>query len=124
MSNRKQLASYIAQRLKNGQLTGLAKSVASYLVSARQTSELEALMRNVAGIRADQGKTELTITSARPLSQSTINQVKELGIGKNAIITTEIDESLVGGLVLQTHEHLLDLSLRHKLNQLRKGTKV
>lgn len=101
----------------------LAQEVASYLVQERRTSELDAVMRQVARLRAQQdGIAEATITSARPLDPSIIREIKDILGAKEAVINTVIDKTVIGGVRVESDELLLDLTVRNRLNQLKRST--
>jgi F-type H+-transporting ATPase subunit delta len=63
-----------------------------------------------------------TVKSARPLdvaAQAEIRQVLERRTGKTVILTTEVDPTLIGGIVAQVAGQVLDGSLQARLGALR-----
>jgi F-type H+-transporting ATPase subunit delta len=67
------------------------------------------------------GRARATVRSARPLdiaTQTEIRQVLERRTGRSVIMTTEVDPSLVGGIVAQVAGLVLDGSLRARLHAL------
>ena len=66
---------------------------------------------------------EVTLTSAIELDPSVIESVGaeiERKTGKTIELTSEVDESIVGGLVLQVGNRVLDASIRNRLEKLRR----
>src|SRR5690606_29518970 len=102
----------------------LAKSLASYLARERRTSELDAIMREVARQRRDQDKVvEVDVTSANPLSDLVKREVKRLQNSKNVVINETVDKSVIGGVRMETSDSLLDLTVRTRLDQFKRGVK-
>ena len=65
----------------------------------------------------------VTVTSAIELDQSLIDSIGseiESKTGQAIELTSEVDESILGGLVLQVGNRVLDASIRNRLEQLRK----
>ncbi len=64
------------------------------------------------------------LTTASPVSeeikQEIINQVKSQSDMKTIELTTEVDEDLIGGFVLQVGDKLVDASVAYDLNNIRK----
>lgn len=68
------------------------------------------------------GKRPVTIKSAKPLSEESLTQVRQqlqASLSFEPILHTEVDESLLGGLVIQIGDTVYDTSLRTRMNQLR-----
>lgn len=68
------------------------------------------------------GRRPVTVKSARPLSDESLNQVRQqlqASLPFEPILQTEVDESLLGGLVIQIGDTVYDTSLRTRMNQLR-----
>jgi ATP synthase F1 delta subunit len=63
------------------------------------------------------------ITSAVELDEKTIEQIgKQIGeqTGQKVELTASVDPDVLGGLVIQVGNTVLDASIRHRLDQLRK----
>lgn len=120
----KELASVILQLSSKVSSKRLSKDVANYLASERRTSDLDAIMREVARQRQEaDGVTEVTATSAYPLSDNARRELKKLlGIEK-AVVNEVIDKDTIGGVRMETSETMLDLTVRNRLNQLKRGVK-
>jgi len=64
------------------------------------------------------GRARAKVTSARPLdasAQADIQRVLERRMGKTIMMTTEVDPTLIGGIVAQVSGLVLDGSLRARL---------
>jgi ATP synthase F1 delta subunit len=66
---------------------------------------------------------EVRLTSAVPLDQAVVSRVGaeiERRTGRQVDLASEVDEGILGGLVLRVGNKVLDASLRAKLERLRK----
>jgi len=66
---------------------------------------------------------EVTLTSAIELDRSVVESVGaeiERKTGKTIELTSRVDDSIIGGIVLQVGNRVLDASIRHRLEQLRR----
>lgn len=122
---RSQLAAVI-----NSQLDGRdhldARQIAAYLMSSGRERELDSLVRDIVSLRADEGTVELTAISAHPLDAAALKQIETVvksvrPKAKRVVINQEVRPSLLGGVRLKMVHHELDLSLRGRLNQLKRN---
>ena len=68
------------------------------------------------------GRRRVTVTSAVPLSDDTLAQVRERlqsALSFEPVIIPQVDPKVLGGLVIQVGDTVYDTSLRARLNQLR-----
>lgn len=68
------------------------------------------------------GEVRAAVTSARPLNDAEVAELKaalKAKLGRDAILDTDVDPSLLGGLVVKVGSRMIDSSLRTKLNGLR-----
>lgn len=68
-----------------------------------------------------EGTAEVKVISAYPLDdeqQETIREVMSRRLGKKIEITTDVDESLIGGAIIRSGDSVIDASLRGSLKQL------
>lgn len=66
---------------------------------------------------------EVRLTSAVPLDQAVVSRVGaeiERRTGRKVDLSSEVDEGILGGLVLRVGNKVLDASVRSKLERLRK----
>jgi F-type H+-transporting ATPase subunit delta len=98
------------------------QSLAFLLLERGRIAALPAIARAYQEMCDDKlERVRATVTSARPLdvaTQTEIRQVLERRTGRSVIMTTEVDPSLVGGIVAQVAGLVLDGSLRARLGAL------
>lgn len=102
----------------------LAKAIAHYLSEKRQTRELDAIMRDVARLRAEKGILEATVISAFPLHETLKRDIRSLIAKeqKTEIVLNEvIDPSVLGGIRIETGEQQLDVTVQAKLHRLKRA---
>lgn len=117
---RKDIAKVVLELAGSVSHKALVKSVAAYLMVERRTGELEPLMRDVARLRAKtSGVTEATVTSAFPVTNEVKSQIKDLLKADKLVLNETIDNSVVGGVRVETSEQKLDLTVRNRLDRLK-----
>lgn len=116
-----ELATAINELSKNTPEPELAKSVAAYIIAERRTAELDKIMRQVLKLRQSQGKNEITLTSAFPVDDTVVVNVKKLIKNEQAVVNKVIDKSVIGGVRIQSNDFYLDLTVRNRLNKLKVG---
>jgi F-type H+-transporting ATPase subunit delta len=68
------------------------------------------------------GEVRADVTSARPLNDAEVAKLKaalKAKLGRDAMLDTHVDSSLLGGLVVKVGSRMIDSSLRTKLNGLK-----
>ena len=68
------------------------------------------------------GRQRVQVTSAVPLEQPELDRITSFVanlVQKEVVVSTEVDESILGGVVIQIGDQLLDGSTRSRLNDLR-----
>lgn len=108
-----------------GQEKKLAASFAALLVKNDQVASLSAILECFDVLwRKKQGIVAAEIVSARQLSPGTLAELKAFIVArvseKQVEMTERIDKKLIGGAVLRYDGRLLDLSLRNKIDKLKK----
>lgn len=74
--------------------------------------------------KSEKQRIEVTVTSAVELDPSVAEKVGaevERQTGKEVELTSRVDESIIGGLVLQVGNMVLDASIRNSLEKLRRS---
>lgn len=93
------------------------------LASKRRLSALDAIIDAYERLIADQkGEVKADVTAARPLSDAETRDLKRVlkeKLGREARLSTRVDPSLLGGLVVKVGSRMIDSSLRTKLESLR-----
>lgn len=70
----------------------------------------------------ERGEVTANVTSAEPLSAAQVKALSDAlkeSLGKDVTINQKVDESLIGGLVVQVGSRMVDTSLKTKLNALK-----
>lgn len=68
------------------------------------------------------GEVDAEVSAARPLSEAETNELKAVlkaKLGREARLSAKVDPALLGGLVVKVGSHMIDSSLRTKLEGLR-----
>lgn len=99
------------------------RALAGYLTEHNRTGEADLIANDIAReLFAQGGELLVHVTTSRALTdqvRSTLTQTIAADTGaKNIALTEHIDSNLVGGLVAQTPDAILDASVRTQLQQL------
>lgn len=117
---RRKIAAYAAAQLLKGH--NVSKQLAAYLVEAGRTGEVDLLIRDIESALGDQGILYADVTSSRKLGGASLDQItkylKSTTDAKKVHLRTTVDESVLGGVRIDTPDKQLDSTLRHRLNQL------
>jgi F-type H+-transporting ATPase subunit delta len=73
-------------------------------------------------VERENGEIEAEVTSAHTLNEAQVAELKRAlkeKLGREPLLKTEIDPTLLGGLVVKVGSRMIDSSLRSKLNGLR-----
>ncbi len=68
------------------------------------------------------GRQRVQVTSAVPLEQTELDRITRFVanlVHKEVVVSTEVDDSILGGVVIQIGDQLLDGSTRSRLDELR-----
>jgi F-type H+-transporting ATPase subunit delta len=68
------------------------------------------------------GRIEVDLTVAQPLAEdqlATAQQKISAALGKEAVMHTYVDESIIGGVVVRVDDKLIDASVRHQLQAMK-----
>ena len=104
---------------------GLDPITAKFIGVLAQNGRLSEL-RNVIGMvrmlaLGHRGETTAEVTSAHPLNDSQIAELKaklRTRVGRDVTLNTAVDPTLLGGLVVRLGSQMIDASIRTKLNTL------
>lgn len=109
---------------------GLAATVANTLrlmAAKRRLFVLPALLRALrARIAEEKGEVTAEVTAAGALSDEQLARLAatlKASVGKDVQIDLDVDESLIGGLVVKVGSQMIDTSVRSKLAQLQNTMK-
>lgn len=108
-------------------LSPMVVSFLRLLVDRQRTAALADIVRAYrALLDKEQGRVRATITSAQELSEDELSRVREAiarMTGRNIVLETKTDPSLIGGVVAQVGATMLDGSLRTQLEKMREQLK-
>lgn len=97
------------------------------LASKRRLFALEGIIAGYERLVArSRGETEAEVTSARPLDNGELAELKtalKAKLGQEPRLNTKVDPSLLGGLVVKVGSRMIDTSLRTKLSGIRAAMK-
>jgi F0F1-type ATP synthase delta subunit len=122
--SRRKLAAYAADELLAGQsLNEVAKKLAAVLIASKRQKQIEQLLQDVAWELENRGVVaQAQITSAtvltdnlRKLLQGYIKQNAKV---KNVILDEQIDQSVIGGVRVETARHRWDQTLSTALKNI------
>jgi F-type H+-transporting ATPase subunit delta len=103
-------------------LDSLTSKTLGVLAANRRLDQLPALLRAFATLASDhRGEVTANVTSAHSLDDAQISKIVEqlkAKIGKNVSISTHVDPSILGGLVVRIGSQMIDSSIKTRLNTL------
>ncbi|MAL27197.1 MAG: F0F1 ATP synthase subunit delta [Croceicoccus sp.] len=124
---RKQAASAMAGVADYLHLAPLTKNFLGVLAKNRRLSSLPDMIRAFATIAAAQrGEVTANVTTAHPLNDtqlSALTQKLTAREGRDVKIRTEVDPSILGGLIVKIGSRQIDSSIRTRLNTLAQAMK-
>lgn len=125
---RTKIAQTIADKtLHKGASKKLSQEIAAYLLSERRVSDLSSLMRDVQADWAEAGYVEVITTSAHPLTAAIEADIKQqvksvYPAAKTIVVTSKIDESIIGGIEVRLAHQRFDASVASKLDTFKQLT--
>ena len=128
MTFRPKLAQVIAEKtLRTSDTAALTREVAAYLIDQNHVDQLDSVMRDVLKYRAEHGHVEATVVSAFPLGTAERSAIMaelkaEYPKASSYTLNQRVDENVVGGIRMEMAGEQLDLTVRAKLNTLKRLT--
>jgi F-type H+-transporting ATPase subunit delta len=118
MISRAQVAEYIAGKLDTDRHEAV-REAAAWLVDQKRGNEVRYLANDVARALEAKGYTYARITTAKKLSEAASHEVQtyvshQTG-AQHVEVTEAVDETLIGGVRIETPERELDATVAHKL---------
>ena len=105
----------------------LARQIVGLLAEKRRLFALSDIIRAYrARLSRHRGEISAVASSARPMSDTQIVALKKSlagAVGQEVTLTTEVDEGLIGGLVVRVGSRMFDSSLRTRLANLKTAMK-
>ena len=103
-------------------LNGLLTKFLRFLVSKRRFFYVEKILKNfIETCSKKRGEVKAELTSAKELSESEINNIKEeltKNFSSKIKLHYKYDASLIGGLVVQIGSTMVDTSIKNKLQKI------
>jgi F-type H+-transporting ATPase subunit delta len=117
----------VAAIADKAKITGLVGNFLRVVAKNRRLFAVPAMIRAFRKIAAEQrGEVAADVVSAHPLTgpqQSELTAALKDVTGKNVVISSTVDPSLLGGMVVKIGSRQIDTSLRTKLNSLKLALK-
>mmetsp|Transcript_28213 Transcript_28213/g.41678 ORF Transcript_28213/g.41678 Transcript_28213/m.41678 type:complete len:207 (+) Transcript_28213:110-730(+) len=110
--------------LLGNKTTSTTLNLMTTLAGNARLNELDKIVNNFSELmKAKRGIVEATIISAEPLNKSQTDAVQkamknQVGEGKQVMLATKVDPSILGGLQVQIGDQFLDLSVASKIDSI------
>jgi F0F1-type ATP synthase delta subunit len=132
MLSRTAVANYAAEVLITGdnkQRQDLILHMAAWLKNSGRTRQAKYLVADIAKQLSDKGYSLIAITTSRQISddarQAILDYLKTIfGTGNKFELVEIIDNNVIGGVLIDTPNGILDLTVKNKLMTLIKGASV
>lgn len=124
-TSRRRVAKFVATQLINGESSSrVAKVLAAYLVSNREKRQIELVIRDIESeLLKSHSYLSANVSSAHKLTsearESLIEMLKNETGAEMVELSEELDESLIGGVIVRTPEAEMDSSVKSKLTRLK-----
>lgn len=109
-------------KISEGQITDKVENFIKLLARNHRLEALPAIKIRFDVLKADYDKAvEVEVTSAAALSDDQLQRLTEkltAKLGRKVNIQTQVDSSMIGGLVIKAGDMVIDGSVRGKLNKL------
>ena len=110
-------------------VSGITLNFLKLVARNRRLSAISAIIATYAALRATaRGEVQAEVASAEPLPDKHLKDIKaalKASIGREVTLSTRVDPSLLGGLIVKVGSRMVDNSLKTKLSNLKiamKGT--
>ncbi|MEH6756161.1 MAG: F0F1 ATP synthase subunit delta [Parasphingorhabdus sp.] len=117
----------IAAIAKKMKLDKLTTNVLGVLAANRRLDKLSAVIHAFTILASGhRGEVKADVTSAHPLDDGQINALKaqlKKRVGSDVSVSTSVDPSLLGGLVVKIGSQMIDSSIKTRLNTLSQAMK-
>ena len=114
----------VAKKMKLGpQVT----NTIGLMASKRRLFALSGMISSVKSLIADEkGEMTAEVTSAKALTKAQTDKLAKslkATVGKDIVINSSVDESLIGGLIVKVGSKMIDTSIKSKLSNLQNAMK-
>jgi len=108
-------------------LDKLTTNVLGVLAANRRLDQIQAVIRAFSTLASDhRGEITAEVTSAHPLDDKQIEALKaqlKKRVGSDVSVSTAVDSSILGGLVVKIGSQMIDSSIKTRLNTLSQAMK-
>lgn len=115
--SRTKLARYVAGQLLDGDHK-IVEQLAAYLLEEGRAREADVVARAISDELELRGHVLAKVTTAQPLDANTRQQIADLISTDSIEIDEIVDDSVLGGVRVETPSRVLDATLRSRLNRL------
>ena len=102
---------------------GITENFFGLIVQNRRLFSVRSMTSAFRALLADhRGEVTANVVSAEPLSDAQVDALKSAlreTVGREVLMDTKVDETLLGGLIVKVGSRMIDNSLRTKLNNLK-----
>lgn len=122
--SRRKLSGNAAARLAGGESKKtVLRDIAAYLIDTGRKAEATLIVRDIESMLMDDGTAVGTVTSARPLSKTSLGNVESFIKQhdkhiKHVVLREQIDAELISGIKLELPGKQLDASVKAKLDMI------
>lgn len=106
---------------------GLALNFLKLIATNRRLSGVGQMIKGYAALMAEaKGEVQAEVTSATKLTDKQIAKLKatlKASVGRDAQVTTRVDPSILGGLIVKVGSKMMDTSIKTKLQNLKAAMK-
>ncbi|MEO9601322.1 F0F1 ATP synthase subunit delta [Parasphingorhabdus sp.] len=117
----------IAATAKSLKLDDLTSNLLGVLASNRRLDQIPAVVRAFTTLASGyRGEVSAEVTSAHPLDEKQIDALKaqlKKRVGSDVSVSTAVDSSILGGLVVKIGSQMIDSSIKTRLNTLSQAMK-
>lgn len=121
--SRRKLSTYLARAAEKGDLSVAVPQVAAYLVESSRTKEAELIVMDVERFLEGHGRVVASVASAHALDQNELDQIEQMlkrrYDAREVDLVSEVEEELLGGVVVRTASEEFDGSLKRSIKRLR-----
>ena len=121
--SRRKLVRTVVDRMESQGSKAALNELAAYIVANRITKQRELIISDIERELAARGRVVARVSAARPLDDSTrklvLDYVKKQTKADEVALHEHIDESLIGGVLINAGGHQLDATVKTKLKRLK-----
>lgn len=121
--SREEQANALSVILARAEASDLFKNFVGLVAQNRRLFALSDMLKAFQGLLArKRGEISASVTSAVPLNDGNVAELKaslKEALGRDVQLQTDVDDSLIGGLIVKVGSRMIDSSLKTKLSNLK-----